>query len=825
MQSSFFRAIVFLCCFVFSGSAAEVHSTPAAAQALFAEAQSSLARGSMDAAYIAVQKGLAIAPRSIEGLNLLGIMDDQQQRYPEGESAFQKALEIDPRSTKTHDNLGIHYLLRGAPDLAEHEFRATLRLSPNDASANYNLGKLLLDKGDAEGAVTCLERITPQDINISFTLVKSYLRANHPAKAFALARTLSGKSAGDPRVHFSLGVELAAAREYRAAVHEFELADKLMPGTFEILHNWGEAQLRSGEHAEAERTLQEALALRSDSAATTFLLAQSQAEQYKKVEALDLLLRARKLDPGNPDVLFLIAQISMGESLYEDAVSLLDQAIKLAPGRPDLHAALGDSYLGLEKTEQAIHEFKTVIDLQPSAASYAFMADAYMRTGDLQNAKKYLAQGIAKDARNSPCLYEQGIIAEKEGNNADAELLLTSAVKVDPSNDNALYRLATIKMRRRKYEEAIPLLRRCTHLMPNMPRVYYRLATAERNLHDTAAAAADMRTFQTLSRSGQNERLPIQDTISGITRFAERSRAGNENIRIKDLEQRVLSDPGNPFYSYLLVEAYLKTGDAESARRAVAKIAEVGQGEYGRALSIGKLLAKYRLYPEAVQQLEVALKINANSDDAKYELACAYFAARDYTYALNMIQQASPATRQSDKWLALSGNTLARMGHTTEAVQALQQAVAQNPTSNQNVLFLALAQLQADSISAAEKTLRTGLTHNPDSGLLHWGEGIMYVMASSSAEAEKSFEAALELLPDWQGAYATLVSFYSFTGQPAKAREMQARFHQLFAEKDPDPERLKQDVRQTPLLGSQAQLSQAAREKFLHLALSKADQL
>ncbi len=824
MQGRFPSAIL-LCGLTLSGSAADLHSIPGAAQSFFSDAQSSLVRGDSEAAFSAVRKGLAIAPRSLEGLNLLGIIYDQQQHYPEAESAFRKALEIDPRSTKTHDNLGTHYLLRGTLDLAEHEFRATLRLAPKDPSANYNLGKLLLDKGDAEGAVTCLERVTPQDASTSFTLIRSYLRAHHPAKALSLARTLSAQSTGDPRVHFSLGVEWAAAGEYRAAIQEFERADHLLPGTFEILHNLGEAQLRDGDHAAAEHTLQQALTLRPDSVAAAFLLAQTEAEQHKKVEALDLLLRARRLDPGNPDVLLLIAQISLSESLYDDAVSLLEQAVKRAPRRPDLHAALGDSYLGLGKMEQAVHEFKTVIDLQPSATSYAFIADAYIRTGDLESAKKYLRQGLAKDPYSAPCLYQQGVIAGKEDRSADSETLLTAAVKADPNNDNALYALAAIKIQKREYGEAIPLLRRCAQLMPNVPRVYYRLATAERNSHDTAAAANDMKIFQALSKSRQKEYSPIRDAVGGITRLAGRSQEEPGAINLKDLEQRALNDPGSSFYSYLLTEAYLKAGDRESARRAAAKLAERSRGEYGQALNIGKLLAKYHLYPEAIRQFAMALQADANADDAKYESASAYFAAGDYTHALALIQQASAVTREDARWLALSGNVLARSGRPSEGVPALQQALAKSPGNSQNVLFLALAQLQAGDTSAGERTLRAGLVRNPDSGLLHWGAGVASVMNNSRTEAEKSFETARELLPDWQGAYVTTAAFYSATGQPAKAREMLDRCRQLFAEQGPDLERFELDIQQSSSPAGAAQLSPAAKEGFLRLALATADRL
>lgn len=494
------------------------------ADALFEQAQASLMHGDVDGALSSINQGLALAPNSVEGLNLLGIAYEQQNRFQDAESAFRKALRIAPGSVKTHDNLGASYLLHNQPALAEREFQASLRLNPDDASANYNMGKLLLENNEARAALSYLERVPTSNPAVTVVFVRALIRAGQEGRALAVAKTASASSPNDARVHFSLGMELAAGKQYEAAIHEFEMADVLVPNTFEVLHNLGEAYLRDGNRADAERALQQALVLHPDSASSLILMAQAEADEHKYIDALDLCRRAHSLQPDSPDVLLLLAQIARAEDLDENAVSFLREAIKFAPNRPDLHAALGESYLKLGRIENAMNEFKTVLRLRPSAEALAFIGEASTQSGDLEGAKKYLRQALAKEPHNAASLYQLGLIAGKEGRTHDAEALFAAAIKADPAYDNALYELATAKMHESKFAEAVPLLKRCAETM-DVPRVYYRLATAERSLHDRAAAADAMQRFEAMSKLQRDENTLIRnrmDALSGATGSASR---------------------------------------------------------------------------------------------------------------------------------------------------------------------------------------------------------------------------------------------------------------------------------------------------------------
>ena len=798
---------------------------PAAAQQRFSAAQELLLRGDVDGALAAAREGLKVAPRSVEGLNLLGIIFNQQQQYSNAEEVFDEALKIDPRSTKTHNNLGKSYLLSSQPDLAEREFRATLRLNPLDPAANYNLGSVLLAKGDAHAAITYLERVQPGDEGTSLTLVTAYLSANQTVKAKILCNTLSAQYRADPRLHFSLGVTFASKKQYAAAIHELELADALMPGTFEILHNLGEAYLRNNKNTKAEETLNRALALRPNSVDTIYLLAQAEADEHKYLEALDLLQRARKLDPANADVLFLMGRISMVQNLYEDAIAVLQEGVQIAPRQPDLHAALGESYLGVERVDRALEEFKTLIELDPSATSYAFMGIAYRQLGRFDEAKKSLLQGLAKDPHNAACLYNLGFIADKQGDDPQALRFLSAALTAEPDLPDALYLFATVKMRRGDYAEAIPLLRRCVRSAPYAARAYYKLATAERKLQQKAAASRDLTMFETLSRHREGDPVPVQDFESVSHRATLRPEQMRE-ADIAELQDQVTHHPDTPRPLYFLAEAYLKVDDFERARKTIARLDQLSGADYRTALGVGTLLAKYKSYPEAIQHFQLALTANPMSDDAKYDLAYAYLQTGDNAKALELVEGISPDAQENDNYIALRGVILAHLGRTFEAVHALESAVQRNPDNDHYVLLLALTQLRADAPESAYKTIREGLVHVPDSGFLFWGLGVLSAIKGRNEDAERDFAHASDLLPDWPAAYALFGTFYCETGQISKARHMLDRYHQLFGSERPEMKGLEQKLDGSNFSAAgPIQLSGKSKLDFLQTALSMADLL
>jgi tetratricopeptide (TPR) repeat protein len=408
------------------------------------------------------------------------------------------------------------------------------------------------------------------------------------------------------------------------------------------------------------------------------------------------------------------------------------------------------------------------------------MGLSYRHQGRYDDAKTYFDEGLKKDPKYAPCLYNLGFIAHKQGNYPEAEQYLAAALKIDPEYDDALYEMAGVKMSERKYHEAIPLLRRAAAKLPRPAEAYYKLATAERNLHQMDAAQRDLKIFETLSKDPVPGPYPYQHLFASISQRAGLSSGARAEVDLDELRKEVSLHPDRPRDLYLLAEAYLKLGRADDALKTVAQLDQVSGADARTSMGVGVLLARYGKYNEAIQHFQSAVAADPSSDDAKYDLANTYFRARAYPQALKEMQQMGESAQEDDTYLGLLGDIYAHLGRTDEAQSIIEKAMNRNPDNDQYNLLLALIQMRAGDTAAAEATLHHGLARIPDSGRLNWGMGVLSVLQGKNEAATNYFSRAVDFLPEWQTGYSTLGMFYYEIGQVAQARETLDRYVELF---------------------------------------------
>ena len=784
-----------------------------------------LTEGRLEQAQRQLEEELKKHPSSAEGYALLGLVYSEQKNTSAALSAFQQALKLDPKLVRARNDLGNLYAADGKIDLAERQFREVLRLSPADRDGNYNLGLVLLAQKKPLEALTYLQRVHPRDIPSRFNLARAYFAAGRTAPGLKTARELSTENKDNLQVHFTLGILLASEKQFRAAQLELEQANALQPQTFEILHNLGEVYLRNSEYAKAETVLNRALKLKPDSTDTLFLLGQAYSDERKPVDALDVLMRAHKLAPENPDVIFLLARTSMSQNYYEDAIPLLEAGLKIAPNRIDLHAALGECYFMSGKVEKSIEEFTTLIRLDPSARSYAFLGLSYRRLGRFDEARKYFEQGLKRDPRNASCLYNLGYIEEHQGNYSAAEHFFQETLRSNPDHPDALLELANLRIKSKKFEDAALLLKKYVQVSPNPAPGYYKLAMVERSLHQTDAAQRDLAIFQTLSKDASTGPFPYQHLFDYLDNRSNLSRQEKTQLDLADLSEEIQKHPDQPQDLYLLAEGYLKLGKVDDARKAIEQLDQLSAEDPRTQTGVGVLLARYHLYDDAIRHFQNALRADSASDDVKFDLADAYFRKGMYQQALDTAQQESPNGQRDDAYLALLGDIRAHVGQTAQAQEIYKNAIERNPDNDQYYLSLALLQLRQNELNSAQRTLQQGLARIPASGKLLWGQGLLSALEGNTSQAAEHLERAVDLLPEWSGSYSTLGVFYYQTGRFDKAKEVLNRFKGSGASGGLDISRIEEALEKappTPLIVNEP-MPMASRQQLLQFALSIAD--
>src|ERR1700736_2776894 len=406
------------------------------------------------------------------------------------------------------------------------------------------------------------------------------------------------------------------------------------------------------------------------------------------------------------------------------------------------------------KAEKAIEEFKILVGLDRSAGSYAFLGLSYRHLGRFDEAKKYFQEGLKLDPRNPSCLFNLGYIEERQGNHTAAEALFQQTLRVNPDYSEALLELANLRAASKRFEEAAELLRRYVKVSRNPASGYYKLAMAERSLHQTEAAQRDLSVFQTLSKDASTGPYPYQHLFDYLDNRATLSARERTQLDLTQLTEQIQKHPDQPQDLYLLAEAYLKLGKVEEARKAIAQLDQLSANDYRTQTGVGVLLARYRLYDEAIQHFQFALRANPDSDDVKFDLADASFRKGLYSQALEAAGQVSVAGQQDDAYLALLGDIQAHLGDTARATEIFREAIRRNPDNDQYYLSLTLVQLRENNVGDAEETLLKGLARIPSSGKILGGWESVGVLKGKTPQAAENLERAVDLLPEWPGSYS-----------------------------------------------------------------------
>jgi tetratricopeptide (TPR) repeat protein len=790
----------------------------------FADVERLLQEGKFSEARSQLEAELPQNPSSAEGYALLGVVYSEEKNFPEAIRAFEHSLQLNPRSNQARNSLGNIYVIEGHLDLAEKEFRESVRSNPSDNGGNYNLGLVLLAQNKPAEAIAYLQRVQPPSIESQMNLVRALLRAGRTAEGLRTAKELSAKNKEKVQVHFTLGVLLGSQKQFQAAQTELEQANALQPQTFEILHNLGEVYLRNGQYANAERALDRAIKIKPDSAETLYLLGQMYAEESKPVDALDQLAKAHKLAPENVDIIYQLARVSMSQNYYEDTIPLLENGLKLAPKRADLMAALGECYFIAERVEKAIEIFGKLIELDPSARSYSIMGLSYRQLGRFDEARKYFLEGLKKDPQDASCLFNMGYIEEHQGNHQAAEKYFQQALGAKGDHAEALLELANLRIAGKRYEEAAELLRKYVKVARNPTPGYYKLAMVERSLHQTEAAQRDLTAFQTLPKDLSSGPHPYQHLFDYLDNRATLSGSEKAQLDLSELAAQIEKHPDQPENWYLLAEGNLKLGKLDEARKAIAQLDKLSGGDFRTQTGVGVLLARYRLYDDAIQHFQAALKVNPDSDDVHYDLADAYFRKGQFAQALEAVQKVSAQGQQDDSYLALLGDIQARLGQAAAASEIFRSAIQRNPDNDQYYLSLTLLELRLGDVSAASKALQDGLARIPGSGKLRWAQGLIAALEGKTAQAAAHLEQAVDLLPEWPGSYSTLGVFYYQTGQIDKAKEVLNRFKGNSAG-GLDVNRIEEALEKAPAMPRivNEPMPATSRQQLLQFALSMAD--
>lgn len=275
------------------------------------------------------------------------------------------------------------------------------RLSDQDVVSLAAVGRLQMAAGDAAGARLTLDKavqLQPAQPTLQRLRVEAALLAGDVDDAEARARRLVEQQPKSALGHSLLGQAALARRQTAAAIEAFTQAQRLAPGTENLLRLYA-AQVGHVEPARALGLLEQWLAQRPDDALVRNALAESLVAQgrwadarrhyerllqqtganavrnnlaevllrLKDPAALPLALEALKREPANAAILDTAGWAHAAQGQYDKALPLLREARLRDPASAAVHHHLGAVLAQLGRRDEALQELRAVL-ADPQAA-------------------------------------------------------------------------------------------------------------------------------------------------------------------------------------------------------------------------------------------------------------------------------------------------------------------------------------------------------------------------------------------------------------------------------------------------------------------------
>jgi tetratricopeptide (TPR) repeat protein len=316
------------------------------------------------------------------------------------------------------------------------------------------------------------------------------------------------------------------------------------------------------------------------------------------------------------------------------------------------------------------------------------------------------------------------------------------ATTIEPGNGDAWYALGVAQGHCMRLDPAERSLRRAIELGRDDGIVRASLASIlQRNRLPEAAIEEAMRALQ--SELDPELRLRLESLIGSCYAMI-----GDYEGALVHLQNAAASSPDSASTQHNLGVVYFERGNYEAALRHFANATRLAPERPDAWRDLGRAAHSAGDLAVAHEALERAIALGMDDSGVHLDLASVYDHLAQPATAMKHARRAlRSATHPRDRSFAflIVANSALQMGHTQNAFNALQNAVAADPTDGEALYRLGEACLERGQWEAAHSHLRRAAELKPESG------GIWYCLARAAIErddleeAQRAFETALGL--------------------------------------------------------------------------------
>jgi len=470
---------------------------------------------------------------------------------------------------------------------------------------------------------------------------------------------------------------------------------------------------------------------------------------------------AIQIDPKYSDAHYQLALTDLQLRDWRGGYGELMRTIDLAPDNAQAQIVLGNLLLAARQFDQAQQHADLVLQKDPkNVDAHMLRAVALSQQQQTDASLKEMQTAIDLDPARAPSYLNMGALEINAKDAAAAEESFKKAVEVDPKSIQARLALGTFYARQRRWSDAETEFRKAVEIDPKNvgPRIVLcRLLLASNQIPQAEEAAKE--TKETLKDSPAAYRLladvyfQVGDLGKALDEYASVSKAHPKDLQVKKA----------------YVELLILQGRLDEADKINGEILKTNPLDQQSLLAHDQILVQQGHAAQALDQLQAAVKNDPNNVLAHYYLGVAFNATGDSGQAEAQWREAvrlNPRFIQAQTALAAVALNKRDPAEVTSAAEAI---ISARPNAPDGYVLRAVAKDAKHDQAGAESDLNKAMEVAPKDPSGFAAMGQLRLSQKRFADAEKLYDQALALNPNYTQALQGLVTVFLVQKQPEKA--------------------------------------------------------
>lgn len=439
-------------------------------------------------------KHVAELPNDPTAHNLRGIVLVQMGNEVEARKSFIRATVLKPAYLAAARNLVKLDLMAKNPQAAKVHINSVLQHAPRNVEAWLALADIAAAEKDDVGYIKALESADQADstnMAVDLRLVQYWLGKKQPNKALAVAREANMQAPQREDSIALLGMVHWQRGERQDALTIFRNWAQQKPDSPSAHYAKAHAELATGDSNSALRSLEKALALRSDFSEALRAKALILADTGKSLNALAMARDMQLKSPQSPLGFVLEAEVLEHGKKPLEAARKYVRVIEMT-GQPSMVVQAAQAYISGGQGAEAEKLLVRWLSNHPRDAGMRRVLGQYLiNKGQLREATQHFETLVKENAQDLAALNNLAWLYG-EMKNPRALAMAEQALAASPGNPAVMDTLGWLLVNQGDARRGLDLLRQAATRLPDNPELQWHLASAYARTGEKASARLEL---------------------------------------------------------------------------------------------------------------------------------------------------------------------------------------------------------------------------------------------------------------------------------------------------------------------------------------------